>query len=254
MIERAYVHVQNPQRPDVEAQALLDVLPARGIEVETFTAKQMHRRRLAISPTAMVAGGLDMVAAAFKVLGLREGWLPTYPDSLRELLGRRVWKSTVAAVMTLEDGLPIFVKPRDREKRFTGFVYDGMSSTINFQGASGRISVCCSDVVSFEAEYRAYVVEGEVRGVCHYEGLKEEPPSMALLQSAITRLRESGEIVAGFSIDVGRLADGRWVIVECNDGFGLGLYPGLAANHYADLLCARWEQFVGGSAPKNEPP
>ncbi len=244
MIERAYVHVLDPRRPDVEARALLDVLSGRGIQVETFTAKRMKRRQLALSPRTLVAGDLDMMAATFKVLGIEGYRLPTYPEALIELMGRRMWQSTVDAVKLREDGVPVFVKPRDRDKRFTGFVYEGRSDGIHFQGASGRLPVYCSDVVRFESEYRAYVVRGEVRGVCHYSGREDEPPPPTLLTTAIERLDTAGAGVDGFSVDVGRLTDGRWVIVECNEGYGLGMYPGLSAVDYVDLLCARWEELV----------
>ncbi|MEM7156559.1 MAG: ATP-grasp domain-containing protein [Myxococcota bacterium] len=229
MIERAYVHVVDPNRPDVEAQAVLEILPARGIDVQTFTAKRMRRRQLALSPTTLVAGDLDMMAAAFKVLGVEAQRLPTYPASLAPLMGRRQWTSTVDAVLTNEGDLPVFVKPLAKDKRFTGFVFGGYDDAFRFQGASGRLEVQCSTVVEFVSEYRAYVVHGQVRGLCHYHGADDQAPPAAFLDDALNRLRRTDEAVAGFSIDVGRLANGRWVVVECNEGYGLGRYPGLAA-------------------------
>lgn len=57
-------------------------------------------------------------------------------------------------------------------------------------------------------------------------------------------LGEAGEAVAGYAIDVGLLDDGQLALVECNDGFALGLYPGMAPSRYAELLFARWRELL----------
>ncbi|MGE0791570.1 MAG: ATP-grasp domain-containing protein [Sandaracinaceae bacterium] len=240
-IERAYVQVEDASRPTVEARALLRVLPTRGVEVTPFTSKRMRRRQLSIKRGTLVAGHLDVVTAAFAILGVTGPALGSYPPSLAPLLGRRVWRSTLDAV--LESGERVFVKPAEREKRFTGFVVGGTPGGFEAFGASRRLPVFCSEVVAFDSEHRAYVVHGEVRAVCRYAGVEADVPR-GLLYDAIARLDAAGERVAGFAIDVGLTADGRWLLVECNDGFGLGRYDGVSAEDYTDLICARWRERV----------
>lgn len=239
MIRRAYVQVEQVGKPESEARALLEALAGRGVEVETFTAKRMRRRQLDVRPDTLVSGYVDVVRSAFKILGAQPS-LATYPESLRSLLGRRVWRSTAGEVQA--SGTYAFVKPADDEKRFTGYVIGRQWGAL--ERAPRRLSVWCSEVVEIELEHRAYVVDGVVRGVCRYAGEGADEPPADFLHDAIERMRAAGELVAGFAIDVGRLDDGRWVLVECNDGFGLGLYEGLAAHDYADLLCARWSELV----------
>ena len=84
------------------------------------------------------------------------------------------------------------------------------------------------------------MVEGEVVGVCPYDGATSEVggPTEAA-REIVEAMREAGSLVAGFSIDVGQLGDG-YTLVECNDGFALGLYEGLPHEDYARLIEARW--------------
>lgn len=237
-ITSALVQVQDPRRRDDEARALLDVLPARGVSVTTFTRKRLDRRQLPLTRATLVAGDVPTVHGALRQLGIEGPFLPTYPHALRARLGRAVAESTVGSVRSRETGLPLFVKPATREKRFTGFVYGGYPDAFRFQGASHKVAVYVSEVVRFVSEHRVYVVDGAPRATSTYAG-RGTPPS-ELVHDALDALRASGELVAGFALDVGLLDDGRWVVVECNDGFGLGRYADCPADVYADLVCARW--------------
>lgn len=244
MITGALVQVQDPQRLGDDERALLEVLPRRGIPVTTFTRKRLHRRQLPLAPETLVAGGVDVVRSALRQLGIDGPFLPTYPRGARALLGREIAESTVGSVLSREDDLPIFVKPAAREKRFTGFVYAGYTDAFRFEGTSRSLAVHVSEVVRFTSEHRVYVVDGEARATCAYAGDADLVPPSTLVREAIDALRASGELVAGFGLDAGRLDDGRWVVVEYNDGFGLGRYAGCPAETYADLVCARWMELT----------
>ena len=37
------------------------------------------------------------------------------------------------------------------------------------------------------------------------------------------------------------------VLIELNDGFALGLYPGCPEEWYAAMMVARWEEIVAGA-------
>lgn len=243
MIRAALVQAQDPRRPGDEERALIEVLSQRGVSVSTFTRKQLQRRALPLAAETLVAGEVDVVRAALRQLGIEGPFLPTYPRALRAWLGRRVAETTLGQVLARDD-LPLFVKPAAREKRFTGIVFGGSSDVFRFAGASRSLAVWVSEVVRFTAEHRVYVVHGEPRATCCYAG-DEAPPPEALAGELIEALRASGELVAGFAIDLGRLDDGRWALVECNDGFGLGRYPDCPREVYADLVAARWIEITG---------
>jgi len=251
MIRRALVQVRDPRTLSDEAKAATAVLAARGVSVTHFTLKNLRRGRLELGPESLVAGDLDAVPLALKKLGARGPFVESYPSATHPFLARKVWKSTLTDVKQWVEarGEPLFVKPGERLKRFTGFVYTSRADDYLFQGASHRAPVDCSTVVQFVREFRAYVVGGVVVGVCQYAGESGSPPEPAFVERVLGALREQQQLVAGFALDVGVLADGQPAVVECNDGFGLGLYPGLNAEVYADLLCARWEELMRGREP-----
>jgi ATP-grasp domain, R2K clade family 2 len=194
----------------------------------------------------MFVGDLEGVALALKQLGAKGPFLDTYPDAVQPFLRRRVWCSSLLAARTSvdESGAPLFVKPKDRSKRFTGFVYTSHADEFRFEGASERMEVYCSTPVRFIREYRAYIVDGALRGMCQYSGEPGPPPDDAFISDVVDALRATNQSVAGFALDVGLLDDGQPAVVECNEGFGLGLYPGLAEESYVDLLVRRWEELM----------
>ena len=60
-------------------------------------------------------------------------------------------------------------------------------------------------------------------------------------------LEASGEDSAAYALDVGVVRVGvalRTVLVEVNDGFALGLYPGCPSSWYAEMQVARWREMV----------
>lgn len=48
---------------------------------------------------------------------------------------------------------------------------------------------------------------------------------------------------AGYAIDFGRTADGRFLVVEVNEGYSIGSY-GLFYIDYAKLISARWAEIT----------
>jgi hypothetical protein len=252
-VTAAFVQVQQPGRPTVEARALLDTLATRGIAATPFSLKQLRRKRLPLSRTTLVAGDHDVMRAAFQQLEIDGPWLPTYPAGTEHFLHRSLSRSTLAAARQHVDstGERLFIKPADAHKRFTGFVYEPHAGAFAFNGASGQTEVWCSSPVEFGAEFRAYVVDGEVLGVCPYQGEETDVtgPTKAA-RTIVEGMRAAGSLVSGFSIDVGRLegpTDDTYALVECNDGFALGLYEGLSHESYARLIEARWLELVAAT-------
>jgi hypothetical protein len=70
----------------------------------------------------MVVDFGDACRQVFLTLGAVPPDLPTYPDALLPLLGRRIWPSTINTVAARPELWPVFVKPRDESKKFTGIV------------------------------------------------------------------------------------------------------------------------------------
>jgi hypothetical protein len=245
LVEHAWVQVQQPGRPTPEAAAVLETLSARGTPTQPFSLKQLQRGRIEVKPQTLVVGDHDVMRAAFKQLGIDEPGLADYPAGTDTFLRRRLWHSTLAeATAHVEQtGTALFIKPRAARKRFTGLVYTPGSGSFAFGGASRNLDVWCSDAVTFGAEFRAYVCRNTVLGIAQYAGEPGAATPDAFVDAVVAAMRDAGSEVDGFAVDVASIDDG-FALVECNDGFALGLYDGIAAEDYTDLLCARWSQLV----------
>lgn len=151
----------------------------------------------------------------------------TYPAALRPWLGRYVIAGRFAAAREGE-----FVKPV-RCKAFTGAIRREIVEPVN-----PNEWCWISEPVTFTAEWRLYILRGQVATWAQYgEGDDGEPD---LAQAAEMLAAWPGP--AGWALDVGRLADGRQVLVKVNDGWALGLYKGADPLAYLAVVSARWEE------------
>jgi hypothetical protein len=231
-----------------ELRALAAELARRGVDVQWFTAKQLHRRRLALEASVLVAGEIPIVEGALKALGTVIPERSDYPDVLAPWLRRRVWTSTVGAVcaaFAADEARPMFVKPRGRLERFTGRVVDSPNELGFLFDVSRHQELWCSERVRFVSEHRVFVVNGIIVGVRHYAGDAEVTIDRDVVDEAVQTFERSGEPPRGYGIDFGVLDDGCTALVEVNDGYGLGSY-GLDPSAYTDLTIARWVELVSG--------
>ena len=232
-------------RLEPEMRSAHDELVQRGIPVSLFLHKNLVRGRVALDRHTLVVGEIPSVELALRRLDVEPPGEPGYPDALRPFLLRKVWPSTMHEVRTALDDARDgrFVKPRDRLKRFTGRVVDGLADLASLHAVSASAPVWCAEVVSFVSEHRVFVIDGAVVGTRCYDGDPSLRPSQIVVHEAIRAWTQTGAAAAGYGIDFGVLDDGRTALVELNDGYGLGSY-GLEDAAYLDLLMRRWQQLT----------
>jgi hypothetical protein len=246
MIRRAFIQEGGSGRLGPEERDLLAGLAIKGIPTELFTRKQMTRRQLHLDRQTLVAGEVTVVIGGLKQLGIEPPASNDYPRSLRPLLYRRVWTSNVGRLIDeLYDGTrrPVFAKPSDRQKRFTGRVFATPDDLFHLEGASRNTTILCAEVVDWRVESRVFVIRGEIVGIRRYAGDPSIRLDESVVSQAVRAFEESGEATAGYGIDFGVLADDRVALVEWNDGFSLGSY-GLEPGLYTDLILARWSELT----------
>ena len=188
----------------------------------------------------VVVGGLGVVQHALSRFGVEPAHID-YPDELSPFLGRRIWRSTLGEVSARPESWPVFVKPLEDEKRFTGVV---VRTARDLSGCGSRGSdpeVLCSEPVDFAAEWRCFVRYGSILDVRPYAGDWHVHFDGDVVDAAVGAYRSAP---AGYAMDFGVTVDGRTLLVEVNDGYALGCY-GLQHNLYAKLLSARWAELVG---------
>lgn len=151
-----------------------------------------------------------------------------FPAFLRPWLHRKVWESDVWP----RNCPPVFVKPSDRHKRFTGFVTRGGPS---WKGKR-KPPFWLSEVMDFVTEWRYYVARGRVYAAeycCGDEAEMEAPPL------EIDWGQHSG------AVDFGRLRDGRIALIENNCPYACGWYGDLQSRAYLEWLAAAWQDVSG---------
>lgn len=235
-----------------EERLVAEAMERRGIPWSTYLLKHLQRRRVALSPDALLVGDWDCVRSALTQLGIAPPEPDDYPASLCPFLRRRVWRSTLAEVeSSLRDGAlgAVFVKPAARHKRFTGRVVCDPYEAASLAAYGRREPVWCAEVVRWQSEHRVYVVGDDIVGVDCYDGAGAL--DMGVVREALATLRHAGEAYAACGIDFGVLDTGETALVERNDGVALGAYS-LAAEPYTDVVTRRWHELVATADGERE--
>ncbi|MEU4414187.1 ATP-grasp domain-containing protein [Nocardia salmonicida] len=233
-----------------EEKLLTEGLGKLDVPVRHYSLKRIQRRQLALGPGIFIAGDMDAMHGAMRQLGIPIPPPDDYPAVLRGFLGRKVWASTLGEIERSMDGgssPPVFVKPADRRKAFTGSVCYSEHDFAAWGNTSRRQRVWCSEVVTWVSEYRVYVIGRQIVAVDHYEGDNSVRLNMEAVESAVTAYYRSGTAPTAYAIDFGVLANGETTLVEANDGYALGAYD-ITADQYTALLMARWRNLLTSEA------
>lgn len=200
---------------------------------------------------AIPVGGVEFVRAVAEAQGLTAAlartWPGTYPARLYKYLRRSVWSQTWEEARAFASTHPVFVKPVRIEdiKRFTGTVIGGNRPiSPEMETAPGTMPVWCATPVVFVSEFRVYIVHGKMVGIARYDQGESErvpEPDHTVIASM---LNDHLSAPAAYAIDVGVLNTGETVLVEVNDGWALGYYPGVSPGAYKALLAARWHEIA----------
>lgn len=199
------------------------------MEVKRFDWEVMDH----ILPTDMVVGSVEATRAHFVQNGIQ------VPDPIisrsEELYGPQM---TIQDWIDLEEEhFPLFIKPADQTKAFTGFgAYDKATAEFFMEGYEGR--VICKELVEYFSEWRAYVQDEKILKICHYLGDPLQFPDPAIIKLALEEKRPE----KCYSIDFGITKEKTYVI-EMNDAWAIGNY-GLAPYDYFQFLKKRWVQII----------
>ncbi|WP_395367136.1 ATP-grasp domain-containing protein [Streptomyces sp. YH02] len=170
-----------------------------------------------------VAGARLAGRLGFALLEPADDWLAELPE---EFTGRVVREATLADAWAIER--PTFVKP-PRDKSFPADVYaDGSRLPADLDPAT---PVLLSDVVTFAAEYRLFLLDGRIAAGSRYAVFGRLDPLPLDAQGAIAAeiteftdrlVAEVGPALpSAVVVDIGQLVDPyrpghRWAVVEAN--------------------------------------
>ena len=233
-----------------------------------FYKKHFLRDKFSITKDDFISGDIDIMFHAMKRLGIKYSY-NDYPESLKPYLHRKVWESTLGEVRKrlfndlgneVELGLNWFIKPKDKLKRFTGFVCETIDDLQYCNNAGNQTKIWCSDPVVFIDEFRIYRLQYQDSALTTYSvGCHKKDFTFQNLEKVdifIKSLPWSLELPVACAIDVGILSNGEAALIEVNDAFSLGLYKSVClknkkeSSEYEDFYCKclieRWEELKNG--------
>ena len=178
-----------------------------------------------------VFGGMESLQA---VLPSYVG-LPHYPEELKKYLYRQIRICDISDVQIGE-----FFKPREtQQKLFLPRVKDhSFQCELTLGKIPAGTQVLAAQAVKFVAEYRVYVLQGEVINICFYKG---NPLAQANVEAIAHMVSATKHYAAAYGLDVGILETGETALVELSDFCCLGNY-GLKAIEYAKCIAERWHE------------
>ncbi|MBP1046232.1 ATP-grasp domain-containing protein [Enterococcus sp. BWM-S5] len=193
---------------------------------------------------------VDYIKETMEILQLMEikTDFEDYPAELSAFYGRRIRKGLLGEIVNIPENWGQFVKPLLADKAFTGRVVNGTKDLIGI-GLPFDFPVWISEDVSFQAEWRVFVLNGKVLDVRPYKGdYHHSHYDASVIDEAIAAWDTSP---CAYVLDIGVTADGRTLIVEVNDGYAIGNY-GLMPISASHFLEARWKELTAPYFEKNE--
>lgn len=134
-----------------------------------------------------------------------------------EFLRRQIVRSRLEDVPDLS--LPAFIKPII-PKQFRAAVYATPAEIWKeSEGLAPDTAIFVSEVVTFAAEARAFVLQGEVLDAAVYEGGGD----VEAVESFVTELAKTDLLPRTVVVDVGLIRGRGWAVIEFNAAWGSGL-------------------------------
>lgn len=238
-----YLQFNDRGKFDIEEQALANYF-GEGNYVG-FYKKHFLRNKIKITKDDFISGDIDIMFHAMKKLGIKYSY-DDYPNALKPYFHRKIWEDELGNIKKeiFEEGYlnhPIFIKPKDKLKRFTGFVLETIDDLAYCNGAGNQTKIWCSEPVSFGDEFRCYFKKDSKPVIgCYKKDFSEI--NKAKVQQLLNSLILGREFPAAFALDFGIMSDGKIALIEMNDAFSLGLYKGCSDTVYAECLIARWNE------------
>lgn len=240
-----YLQFNDKGRFESEEQALANYFDSIKQSYKGFYKKHFLREKFQITKDDFISGDIDVMFHAMKRLGIEYSY-NDYPESLKPYLHRKVWEDELGNIKReiFAEGYlknPIFIKPKDKLKRFTGFVLETVEDLANCKGAGNQTKVWCSEPVVFIDEFRCYFKKGTKPVIsCYRESFNES--NRIKVQQFLNSLILRREFPDAFALDLGTLSTGEVALIEMNDAFSLGLYKGCPPSFYAKCLIERWNE------------
>lgn len=243
-----YLQMHGQNKFEKEEEILANEFIKRGHIILPFYEKDMLRNRIKVTKDDLVAGNITVMHNVFRQLGVEVPATHDYPAIIQPYLKRKVWSGDLQDILgPIYNGTTadIFIKPKSNLKKFTGFIVRGVDDLYQLGNISTHTEVWASEVVCWISEFRVFVVNGQIRGTCYYNGNPDVLLDESVVHNTVALYEASGEAPSAYGIDFGVMDTGETALIEVNDGYSLGCYD-LDGKDYADIIETRWNEIIHG--------
>lgn len=197
-------------------------------------------------PAEAVVGGIDTVRSIMDNLGIQQPEVPQPHILMRGSIGRKMYESTLSEFLTFcssENFTSKFIKPLKGDKTFTGYVVKNPRIDIlQLKNLPENFELLVSEVVDFKSEFRVFIKNKQILDCKNYTGDFWLKPERAVVDNCIIGWYEKMQRQPiCYSLDFGITTEGRTLLIEINDAFGIAPY-GLDPVKYALFLETRWQE------------
>jgi len=236
--------------PSYEVRTIRSVAMLRDeITVVNSSIEALPSHKSLIDSGALPVGSVEFVRHAMEIGGIKEPENLSYPEK-----SKKYWHRNIRVCKRDDIVNSAFVKPV-KTKLFTGFCYyrgkdisqysehDQEQLRIFMSENTADELMYVSDIVSWQNEWRYYVMNGKIVGSARYDDLEIDDiePNQNVVNECINDL----DIIHPYAIDFGVMNDGTTALVEVNDAWAIGLYRGaMSGAEYLDFLSERWKSVV----------
>lgn len=189
-------------------------------------------------------GGINAMRNLFTMFRVPQPEIHNPHDHLYDYLGREMYETTYCEILNRfmhnTGNTPIFIKPLNEHKLFTGKVINTFADLISLAGVPQETKILQSQVVNWISEYRCFVNRRGLLGCKNYTGDFTVLPNFDMIYGAIEDYKEQP---LSYSLDFGITDKGETQLIEINDGFALGAY-GLNSIYYCKFIRDRWHEIL----------
>jgi len=207
--------------------------------IDTFETYDLYSKDFDFKEYDLVLGGVRESRMILHKLNSSffDKEVDTYPNELKQFLGRDVQKVKLAEVYEKAFAKEqFFVKPV-LPKLFPATVVKSHDDVITFLNIDESKDAYISDLVEFKTEWRSYIHKGKIEGLHFYYGDWKIRPEIDIIQKMIKEFKNAP---VSYTLDVG-IINGKTCLVEANDFYAIGNY-GLDFATYTTMLIDRWNE------------
>lgn len=188
-------------------------------------------------------GSVEGTKRFFKFIGVETPKYLGYPSELNKFYNRNIKLGKISDLRN--ENLPIFIKPSNEIKMFTGFVLENKKTldniTMYYNSVTEKTEIYMSEPIDIITEYRCFVSSGKIIEFKHYSGSCLHFIDVEKVFNMIEAYEKSGKQPICYTLDIGLTTDGKTVLIEINDFWAIGSY-GLNGKDYVSMIIKRMEE------------